>query len=373
MSVQIGAGKQILFTIILLFIAFLIIEGVAHILLMNIQNECKSHNTKVYYEVANNFTKGTEEYSDLVDRLCTDLKNLKYVDSTIRTNAPNQSTITYSINEHGFRGKSVDLVKPIDEYRIIMVGGSTTFGLGSTADEHTIPAYLESLLNEKFEKNIKVINAGVLAADARSEVYYVEDHLIKFNPDLIIVFDGYNDSFNIKLTDINPDEGFVSNIHLSPLELFVNDNFKIFATPKVIFQYTHDYFQSQYLTDDVMVKNTEKWLERWNKTCKLANEKNFELFVVVQPMLGTSDRTLSEIESDIKSSKIIRYEKTFKLLNNLGDNIDSLSCPHADLRHTFDGMNEQIFHSQVHTGDKQNKILAYEISKNIESIIQKDM
>ena len=79
------------------------------------------------------------------------------------------------------------------------------------------------------------------------------------------------------------------------------------------------------------------------------------------------------VSFDIKSSKIVRYEKTFKLLNNLGDNIDSLSCPHADLRHTFDGINEQVFHSQVHTGDKQNKILAYEISKNIESIIQKDM
>ena len=75
-----------------------------------------------------------------------------------------------------------------DEYRIIMVGGSTTFGLGSTADEHTIPAYLESILNEKFEKNIQVINAGVIAAAARSEVYYIENSLIKFDPDLIIIF-----------------------------------------------------------------------------------------------------------------------------------------------------------------------------------------
>ena len=363
MSVQIGAGKQILFTMILLLIAFLIIEGIAQILLLEIQDKCKSQTTKVYYN----------EYSkELVERLCADLKNLKYLDSTIRTNFPNQSTLTYSINEHGFRGESIDLVKPADEYRIIMVGGSTTFGLGSTADEHTIPAYLESILNEKFEKNIQVINAGVIAAAARSEVYYIENSLIKFDPDLIIIFDGYNDSFNINLSDINPDDEYVSNINISPLELFVKDNLQIFATPKVIFQYTYDYFQSQSLTDDVMHKNTEKWVERWNKTCKLANEKNFELFVIVQPMLGTSDRTLSEIESDIRSSNV-QYDKTFKFLNDLGDNIDSLSCPHADLRHTFDGIDEQVFHSQVHTGDKQNKIIANTISENIKYIIQKDM
>ena len=100
-------------------------------------------------------------------------------------------------NSLGLRGPEFSIIKSPDTYRIFMVGGSTTFGLGSTADEHTIPAYLESLLNEKFEKNIKVINAGVLAADARAEVYHVENHLIKFDPDLIIVFDGYNDSWTI--------------------------------------------------------------------------------------------------------------------------------------------------------------------------------
>ena len=69
MSVQIGAGKQILFTMILLLIAFLIIEGIAQILLLELQDKCKSQTTKVYYK----------EYSkELVERLCADLKNLKY-------------------------------------------------------------------------------------------------------------------------------------------------------------------------------------------------------------------------------------------------------------------------------------------------------
>ena len=75
----------------------------SQILLLEIQDKCKSQTTKVYYN----------EYSkELVERLCADLKNLKYLDSTIRTNFPNQSTLTYSINEHGFRGESIDLVKP---------------------------------------------------------------------------------------------------------------------------------------------------------------------------------------------------------------------------------------------------------------------
>ena len=361
MSVQVGLGKQTLLAVILVIIVLLVIEIIAQILLLNIEEECRTK--AVYYE---------EYDEEVVDQLCTDYKNIKYLDSTIRTNQPNQLTETYSINEHGFRGESFDFVKGNDEYRIIMVGGSTTFGLGSTSNDQTIPSHLESILNEKFQKNIKVINAGVIASTSRSEVYYIQNHLIKFQPDLIIVFDGYNDSFNIKMDDINPEDQFVSNLNLSPFELFIRDNFKFFATPNVIFLYTYDYLQNQYLTNDIKIQNTQKWLDRWNKTCNVAHENNFELFVTVQPMIGTSDRDLTEIEKNIKEKgkSGIQYQKTFEFLNHLGDNIDSLSCPHADLRHTFDSIEGQVFHSLVHTGDKQNEIIAYEISEHIESIIK---
>ncbi len=361
MSVQVGLGKQTLLAFILVIIVLLVIEAVAQILL-NIEQECRTKS--VYYE---------EYEENVVSQMCSDYKNIKYLDSIIRTNEPNQVTETYSINEYGFRGKNFDFIKKDDEYRIIMVGGSTTFGLGSTSDNYTIPAHLESILNEKFQKNIQVINAGVIAATSSSEVYYIKKHLIKFDPDLIIVFDGYNDAFNIKLDDINPEDEFASNLNLSPFQLFVRDNFKFFATPNLIFLYTYDHFQNQYLTNEIKIQNTQKWLERWNKTCNFSHENNFELFIMVQPMIGTSDRELTEIEKNIKEKGkySIQYPKTFEFLNHLGDNIDSLSCPHADLRYTFDGIEEQVFHSPVHTGDKQNKIIANKIFEHIETIIQK--
>ena len=70
----------------------------------------------------------------------------------------------YSMNSEGFRGSEFIKNKPDDTYRIITVGGSTTFGSGVT-NENTWPKILEKKLqNISKGKNIEVINAGIPAA-----------------------------------------------------------------------------------------------------------------------------------------------------------------------------------------------------------------
>ena len=75
-----------------------------------------------------------------------------------------------------------------------MVGGSTMFGAGATSDETTIPGYLQQLLNEKdFGFDIEVINSGIQGADSNTELKFIEQKLVTFSPDLIIIYDGWND------------------------------------------------------------------------------------------------------------------------------------------------------------------------------------
>ena len=51
--------------------------------------------------------------------------------------------------------------KKIDDYRIIVVGGSTIFGTGVEEDE-TIPYYLENKFKlTNLDKDVDVINAGI--------------------------------------------------------------------------------------------------------------------------------------------------------------------------------------------------------------------
>ena len=140
------------------------------------------------------------------------------------------------------------------------------------------------------------------------------------------------------------------------------------AFPNVIYQYTHDYMQISYLTEDIKKENTQKWLSRWNEICHISKENNFELLVTVQPMLGTSDREMHHIEKKIVESP--KHKKIFEFLNALGDSLDGLQCTSLDFRNTFDGIKEHVFFSSVHIGDFGNKIIAERISTEISPFIE---
>ena len=71
---------------------------------------------------------------------------------------------TFSINFLGFQGRKISKRKPDQYLRIVTLGGSTTFGIGSSENKYTYPSLLENKLNENHEiPNItfEVINAGV--------------------------------------------------------------------------------------------------------------------------------------------------------------------------------------------------------------------
>ena len=107
--------------------------------------------------------------------------------------AQSQCTGLYNMNSEGFRGSEFSKDKPDNTYRIIAVGGSTTFGSGVT-NENTWPKILEKKLQNLSEsKKIEVINSGISGMNSFSESKLIKQKLIHYKPDLIIVYDGMND------------------------------------------------------------------------------------------------------------------------------------------------------------------------------------
>jgi lysophospholipase L1-like esterase len=94
-----------------------------------------------------------------------------------------------SVNSLGFRGKEVSVVKPPDTLRIVSMGAS--IGFGWTVDnDHTYPADLERILNEKVhdgERHYEVLNYGVGGYATRDEVATLEDKALAMDPDLVII------------------------------------------------------------------------------------------------------------------------------------------------------------------------------------------
>lgn len=100
----------------------------------------------------------------------------------------------FSLNNMGFRGDSLADPKPADEYRILLVGGSTLecFYLD---DSEAINSVLQEELRRRagLGKTIRVYNAGVSGARSDDHISMIGHRIAHLEPDLIVVLAGVND------------------------------------------------------------------------------------------------------------------------------------------------------------------------------------
>ena len=230
---------------------------------------------------------------------------------------------TININSLGFRGNEFFKIKPDMTYRIFMLGGSPMFGYGASSDETTIPGYMQEFLNKTdFGFDIEVINSGIQAADSSKELKLLKQKLVAFSPDLVIMYDGWND--------------LRSNI--SPNEL----------------------------------------KENWKQVCEIGNENNFDTVISLQPIAGFGSKKLTQQESEyakmgesfskkplIESLSV--YQKYAKNLSEI-----NICTKTIDLRDVFDNEAETIYSDQGHVSDQGNAIVAKSLYNAILPIILKN-
>ena len=229
-------------------------------------------------------------------------------------------TDTININNLGFRGDNFFKIKPDNTYRIFMVGGSTLFGTGATSDDTTIPGYLKDFLKyDKYPYDIEVINAGIQGADSHNELELIKNRLLDLSPDLVIVYDGWND------------------------------------------------LRAEYLPESIS--------SNWNLMCKLGQQHNFNVIIIIQPIAGFSGKVLTETELEyLKNGKNYDNEpliNSLKQYNLYAKNLQqSENCRNGiDLKTVFDKELETIYSDQGHVLDKGNEIITKVIHKELAHII----
>lgn len=95
-------------------------------------------------------------------------------------------------NALGFRGEEIELPKPEGEYRIVCLGGSTTYTGWVDDARLTYPALLQTDLNDRGYA-VTVVNAGHEAWTSYETVINMAFRVIDLDPDMIIVYLGVND------------------------------------------------------------------------------------------------------------------------------------------------------------------------------------
>ena len=94
------------------------------------------------------------------------------------------------LNRRGYRGPVIPRKQP-GELRVVMVGGSTVFGYGVAWNE-SIPAYLESRLQERLQRPVRVVNLGFNNEGAHAFLPNLEDFSY-LDYDVAVLYEGYND------------------------------------------------------------------------------------------------------------------------------------------------------------------------------------
>ena len=309
LSVQVSYKKQATLGIIGIAILLLAIEAIANVWWVT-QIHCEFEQNEIF-----------QNFDDVEKRqLCLDFYNLKTSGDEL---IPDQSTDSITINGLGFRGAEFSEIKPPNTHRIFMVGGSTMFGAGATSDRTTIPGYTQQFLDENNSGfNLEVINAGIQGADSNTELKLIEQKLVRFSPDLIIIYDGWN---------------------------------------------------------DLRASNTPtKLKENWELLCELGKENNFDIIITLQPMAGFGNKILTKQELKYVEDGV-DYNKNplIELLSTYQDYAKYLqevkTCTKViDLRGVFDTEVGPIYWDEAHVSDKGNSIVAKSLSGMIFPIISKN-
>lgn len=103
-------------------------------------------------------------------------------------------THRFTTNNMGFRGDPLIDPKPRTEFRVFMVGGSTTecFYLDDNNDlARVLQRHLSVAAPDGID--VRVYNAGLSGAASDDHVAMISQRIVLFQPDLIVVFCGIND------------------------------------------------------------------------------------------------------------------------------------------------------------------------------------
>lgn len=362
MSVQVSYSKQFTLAIIFLLIIFASVEGIVRVYEFFFL-PCRPSNADAFEDM--NYL--------LVRQICTDIRYLQFEEPTVIQNKPDQQFPTININSFGFRGPEITIEKPEDTFRIIMIGGSTLFGHGASSDKNTIPGQIQEKFENEGYANVEVINAGINSLYSFTETYHVKNSLLKFQPDIIINYGGWNDA-----DFLEEDPKIKSENDEKTEQKFRFRDYPFYRTPFMIFtiffseQYKEEAFDKIY---NERLNPPEKvvplWKDRWIDVCSVTSQNEISTIITVQPMIHTGNKPLTEYEKVFFTNtqhdkNVIKnfdgFVESFPELNNV-------CAGTIDLRSVFDNVEKPVYWDKGHMTDLGNKIVAEKLYEEIIPII----
>lgn len=208
-----------------------------------------------------------------------------------------------STNSFGLSDAEID-TSDKTTFTIIGIGDSFTEGTGVSADSTWLKK-LESSLKTNLNKDVRVINAGIGGSDPVFEYILLEQKLIHFSPDLVIMTINSSDIWDIGLR--GGFERFKSDgttgLPTPRWEYFYKVSHVIRLLVHNVFGYNHDLLKQKYF-DANKARFNGIINEVFMKLKNFSVEHGFKSIVVIQPLVYDFQ---SEIYKDDEMNAALHY------------------------------------------------------------------
>lgn len=242
------------------------------------------------------------------------IKHWDYFEEVAGTTIFHGLKLQGNLNSMGLRDKEY----PFDHesYRIIIMGDSFTYGLG-LKNSNSWPKKTEQYLHDKGYNNIEILNGGIPDTNTRQQVAFFNKYTCDYKPDMVIIGFIINDC-----GELCSNCGAVKLKHqLDAIANSAKQRFGLYAFNYIRFAYL------KYKLTNATVKEYsmpyEKETEPFQQ-CKrafldfkeLSQKNNFELIVVIYPMLVQLNKNYPfnsihrKMEAFFKEAGIEAYDLT---------------------------------------------------------------
>jgi hypothetical protein len=291
----------------------------------------------------------------------------------------------------GFRLPTPTKIKPANEYRIFVLGGSTVFN--GFPIKNSITGQLERQFHADGFTFVKVYNFGAVSFVSGQELSLIIHKLVDYQPDMLIVYDGGND-IHIPLK-YDPRPGYPYNylvfesgydfirMRTNPFKVFLLMIINKSQLGRLIFkEKILDTIIDRGEKREKVEYRTQKWeksvidsyISNLLKMSKVANGFGFKLFVFFQPTIfeknikSHEEMPLSNDASPFDTYMKRQYQmvrQEIKRLDKKG--LYNTEFEIVDLSQVFLNNPQTIYYDFIHVFPKGNEIISHKIYTHVRS------
>ncbi|HLA44429.1 MAG TPA: hypothetical protein VJZ27_13385, partial [Aggregatilineales bacterium] len=282
-----------------------------------------------------------------------------------------------TLTELGYRD-AVPMPKPPDEFRIIILGGSTVFN--GSPREVSIAGALESELHAQGYESGRIYNLGIFSTVSGQELATILFRAVDFDPDMILVYDGSNDLTEPYFFDPRPGYPFDFMANQGARRLIEGD-YSLYDVYAVLLRptnlgYTLFQFEiEEQITrrsqlDEIYENDRETWRRdivtqytaNLSKMCRMASAFDFQFVAVLQPMIFFKDSLVGDEpgwqgSADYQNHTRAVYDLAREGFQGLNEQYSSEPCLFRDGSRMLASEIDELFVDPVHLNDSGNVII----------------